>query len=122
MEQADDIRGVTLDQLVGFLDLAIQSSERACSAFSLLTWPIRSTGMPSSLYALTDHARVALGLARGAAITGIGPTTRWRSTRYRSLNVCEFPQYFKHLDAACASTGRSYWSARVPGRSRLSKR
>jgi hypothetical protein len=101
--QADDVPGVTLDQLVGFLELAIESSVRACSAFRCDVADPQHRYAILLLYALTDHARVALGLARGAAFTGIGPTTRCAIDAYADLcNVCECPRYFKHLDAASA--------------------
>lgn len=101
--QVDDIPGVRLAQLVGFLELAIQCSVRACSAFRCDVAAPQHRYAILLLYALTDHARVTLGLARAAAFTGIGPITRCAIDAYADLcNVCEDPRYFKHLDAASA--------------------
>lgn len=100
---SDDVPGVTLNQLVSFLNLAIESSVRACTAFRCDVADPRHRYAILLLYALTDHARVALTLARAGLFTGIGPITRCAIDAYADLcNVCDDPRYFKHLDAASA--------------------
>jgi hypothetical protein len=97
----DDVPGVSLEGLLDFLNLSIDSSVRACGAFRCDVSDPRDRYAILLLYALTDHARTVLGLARAGLFTGIGPITRSAIDAYADLcNVCDYPRYFKHLDAA----------------------
>jgi hypothetical protein len=88
---------------VSFLNLSIDSSVRACTAFRCDVADPRHRYAILLLYALTDHARVVLTLAQAGVFAGIGPITRCAIDAYADLcNVCDYPRYFKHLNAASA--------------------
>lgn len=100
---SDDVPGVALDQLVGFLSLSIESSVRACTAFRCDLADPRNLYAILLLYALNDYGRAVRCLARAGVLTGIVPITRSAIDAYADLcNLCDHPRYWKHLEAADA--------------------
>jgi hypothetical protein len=113
----DKVSGVSQAELVEFLQLTIESSAQAADSFRFNPADSRQLYAILLLYALTDHGRVELNLARAELFTGIGVITRSAIDAYADLcNVCDHPGYFENLEAADASHWKKFLEVASQGR------
>jgi Family of unknown function (DUF5677) len=113
----EEASGIPLAQRIAFLNLAIASSTQAARHMRFDLADARQLYAVLMLYALTDHGRAALCLAKAGIFTGIGMMTRSAIDAYADLcNTCEQPRYFKNLEAADASHWKKLLEVASQGR------
>jgi hypothetical protein len=99
---------LTLDELIGFLELCVQSTVTACPALRYDPHEPRDRFAVLLLYAVLDQARAVLTLARAGQFTAIPIIARTALDAYTDLvNLADHPRYWENLVAVDAAKWKS---------------
>ena len=99
----DSAPPLTLDELIGFLELCVRSAVTACPALRYDPHEPRDRFAVLLLFAVLDQARAVLTLARAGAVTAIPIIARSALDAYIDIvNLVDHPRYWENLIAVDA--------------------